>query len=273
MRMDTFKRLIFLVSLSFMATSGLFAQNRVLIYTHTGEEGFIHKNIKASVEALKKMTKEHQIKADVSDDPADFTRANLARYDALIFSNTNDEAFTSDKQRLALVHYMEAGGRFVGIHAASTSEPDWPWFWSMIGGKFVRHPKFQPFDLKVIDPSHPSVSFLGDIWHWADECYLMNHLNPANRVLLAVDLTTVRDDKLKEYPGDVFGDLFPLAWCRKTQHGRIFYTALGHESEDYSEPKFVRHLWEGIKWVLDDPGDIDFSRASATHIHRINLEN
>jgi type 1 glutamine amidotransferase len=245
-----------------------FSQDRVLIYTRNGE-GYVHENIKASVKALKKLAREHDVAVDVSDDPTDFTLENLAQYDALIFSNTNNDAFTSDDQRLAFVHYMEAGGRFVGIHSACGSERQWPWFWSMLGGTFIRHAPFQEFDLKVIDLSHPAVSFLEDTWHWDDECYYMNHLNPANHVVLAADLTTVKDEKRNEYPAHIFGDLFPLAWCRETTHGRVFYTALGHEPEDYSQPKFLKHLWGGIQWVLDEKGKIDYDRVTTQSVNLI----
>ena len=247
------------------------AQETVLIYTRNGE-GYVHKNIEASVEALKEMVKEHNIEADVSDDPADFTRENLARYDALIFSNTNNDAFTSDEQRLAFVHYMEAGGRFVGIHSACGSERNWPWFWSMLGGTFIRHAHFQEFDLKAIDKDHSSVNHLGETWHWDDECYYMNHLNPANHVVLAADLTTVKDEKRSEYPAHIFGDLFPLAWCRETTNGRVFYTALGHEPEDYSDSKFLKHLWGGLQWVLEDEGEIDYSRATTQSVNLVESE-
>ena len=248
------------------------AQQKVLIYTYTHEDGFIHENIDASIEALQKMGNEHGFKTDVSEDPTDFTKENLSQYDALIFSNTNDKAFTSDEQRLALVHYIEAGGSFIGIHGASTSESDWPWFGKMLGGNFVRHPEFQDFDVKVIDGSHPSTAFLDETWHWEDECYYMNQLNPANKVLLAADLTTLQDDKRSEYPARIFGDLFPLAWYRETEHGRVFYTALGHEPEDYAEPKYVKHLWKGIQWVLEDEGEFDYNRATTKSIQKMESE-
>jgi type 1 glutamine amidotransferase len=35
----------------------------------------------------------------------------------------------------------------------------------------------------------------------------------------------------------------PMAWCR----GRIFYTALGHTVESYSEPLFLNHLAGGLR--------------------------
>jgi type 1 glutamine amidotransferase len=243
-------------------------QNKVLVYTKNGE-GYVHKNIQASVQALMKLGKENNFLVDTSSDPEVMTKENLKQYDALIFSNTNNETFNTDEQRLAFVHYIEAGGGFVGIHSACGSERNWPWFWSLLGGKFVRHPKFQEFTIKVIDKSHPATTFLDGTWQWEDECYYLNKLNPANHVLLAADLTTIEDDKQDEYPADIFGNLFPLAWCRKTDHGRVFYTALGHESEDYSDPTYLKHLLGGIEWVLVDKGDINYKYTTTSTIQKI----
>ena len=118
----------------------------------------------------------------------------------------------------------------------------------MVGGKFVRHPKFQPFDIAVVDHNHPSTDFLDRVWKWEDECYFMNHLNPDIHVLLAVDLRTIEDEGKAEYPGDTFGDYFPLAWIHSYDGGRQFFTALGHKIEHYSDPLFLKHLAGGILW-------------------------
>jgi uncharacterized protein len=261
-----------MVSLLFFSFSTLTGQqNKVLVYTKNGE-GYVHENIQASVDALKKLGKENNFLVDVSEDPAVFTRDNLDQYDALIFSNTNNETFDDDEQRLAFMHYIEAGGGFIGIHSACGSERDWPWFWSLLGGKFVRHPKFQEFTIRVIDEGHPAISFLDGAWLWEDECYYLNHLNPANHVLLAADLSTVDDDKQVEYPGNIFGDLFPIVWCRETEHGRVFYTALGHEPEDYSDATYLDHLLGGIQWVLENNSPLNYNHAKATKIERIKKE-
>ena len=102
-----------------------------------------------------------------------------------------------------------------------------------------------------MDKRHPSTSFLPDVWKIKDdECYYMKHLNPAVNVLLAADLTTVEDEKKDEYPGDTFGNSFPLAWYHSFDGGRQWYTALGHKPEHYSDPAFLRHLLGGICWAL-----------------------
>ncbi|MBN1561381.1 ThuA domain-containing protein [candidate division KSB1 bacterium] len=225
---------------------------QVLIYTHNekGEGMYIHDNIETSVKTLAKICEAHGITYDVSEDPGLYTLENLQKYDAIIFANTNNRAFDTQEQRDAFQRYIRTGGGFMGIHSSCGSERDWPWFWAMTGGKFVRHPKFQPFDIKVIEPNHPSTRHLDAVWHWEDECYLIDHLNPDIKILLAVDLTTIEDDQLDEFPGEVFGSYYPLAWYHEFDGGRQFYTALGHEISHYADPDFVGHLEGGLLWTV-----------------------
>ncbi|MCG8317908.1 MAG: PmoA family protein [Cytophagales bacterium] len=226
---------------------------RVLVYTKNGK-GYVHENIPHSVEAIKKMGEENGFLVDTSADPGVFTEENMARYDALIFSNTNNEAFDTQEQKDVFKRYIQSGGAFVGIHSACGSERDWPWFWKVVGGKFHRHPPRQDFDVKVLNKYHPSTNFLPEVWKIKDdECYYLKHLNPGINVLLAADLTTVKDEKNDGYPGEVFGDLFPLTWYHYFDGGRLWYTALGHKPEHYSDPTFVRHLLGGIGWALKIP--------------------
>ena len=237
---------------------------KILVYTKNGK-GYVHANIPFSIKAIQKLGQENGFEVDASEDPSIFTRDQLKQYQLIIFSNTNNEAFDNNQQRLEFMRYIQAGGAFVGIHSACGSERNWPWFQQMVGGKFLRHPKYQPFTLKVIDPDHPSTSFLGSEWNWEDECYYMNHLNPDIQVLLAADLTTVDDEKRAEYPGVTFGDLFPSAWYHHYDGGWQWYTSLGHDSTHYSDPKFLKHLLGGIQWALEK-SQIDYSKASANEL-------
>ena len=222
---------------------------RVLVYTKNGE-GFIHDNISTSIEALRSLGKQHGFQVDVSDDPKLFTKTNLAQYDALVFSNTNNEIFNTSSQREAFQQYIRTGGGFVGIHSASGSERDWPWFWKMLGGKFHRHAPHQSFSVDVVEPNHPSTAHLPLRWETGDECYYLKQLNPDIKILLAADLTTVQDEGKEDYPGDTFGNTFPLAWCHSFDGGRQWYTSLGHDKEHYENPVFIQHILGGILWVV-----------------------
>lgn len=225
---------------------------KVLVYTKNGE-GYVHENIPYSVEAIQKLGRENGFMVDVSDDPAFFTDENLKQYDGLIFSNTNNEAFDTASQRAALQEYVRNGGGFMGIHSASGSERDWPWFSKLIGGNFERHAPRQDFTVEIIDSAHPSTSSLPARWEIIDdECYYLKELNPKMSVLVTADLTTVTDEQSEEYPGTTFGDQFPISWSQEFDGGRQWYTSLGHRPEHYSDPHFVTHLLGGIRWITSN---------------------
>ena len=42
----------------------------------------------------------------------------------------------------------------------------------------------------------------------------------------------------------------PLSWTRTYGSGRVFYTALGHRTEVWNDPRFRAHLREAIRWAL-----------------------
>ncbi len=222
---------------------------RILIYTKNGE-GFVHDNIAASVAALEKICDAENVATDVSDQPAVFTPSNLAQYDAIVFSNTNNEGFDTEDQKKAFQDFIRDGKGFAAIHSANATERQWPWYRAMVGGKFLRHPPYQTFDVLVTDPDHPSTSPLPSRWTIEDECYYSFHLNPDIHVLLSADMTTIVDENKDEYPGEVFGQQFPLCWYHHFEGGRQWYTALGHNPEFYSDPVFIAHLRGGILWIL-----------------------
>ncbi len=224
---------------------------KVLVYTKNGE-GYVHDNIPNSIQAIEKLGEENGFEVVASEDPALFTDENLSQYDALIFSNTNNEIFDTEEQRQALINYTQNGGGFVAIHSASGSERDWPWFSQLVGGNFERHAPQQDFTVDVLNQGHPSTSHLPDRWEIEnDECYYLKELNPALKVLLSADMNTVTDEDKQEFPGTIFGERFPLAWYQEFDGGRQWYTTLGHRPEQYSDPVFVRHILGGIQWVVN----------------------
>lgn len=221
----------------------------MLIYTKTGE-GYVHKNIANSVKAIREICEREGIQTEVTNDPAKFTPENLEKYDAIFFANTANNVFDSQAQKDAFQAFCRSGKGFGGVHAANTTERDWPWFVQLIGGKFVRHPVYQAFDVLVVDPNHPSTRPLPQRWTIADECYISDQLNPDIQILMVADLTTVSDPLKDEYPGNTFYNSFPLVWCHEFEGGRQWFSALGHDPEFYDDPLFREHIRGGIRWIL-----------------------
>jgi len=239
----------FRVSLSGSSSSAGLTEKHILVYTRNGK-GYVHDNIQSSVEAIKKMGAENGFAVDVTDDPLFFADSTLKQYKALVFANTNNEAFLNDSQRNAFKHYIESGGGFVGIHSASGSERDWPYFWSVLGGKFVRHPHQQVFLVRVKDANFPATRKLPATFEWKDECYLLDHLNPDIHVLLVTDRTKLDDPDKAKHPDEGFGDSLPLSWYHDFDGGREYYLALGHNKADYSNPLLYNQILGGILWAM-----------------------
>lgn len=226
------------------------ADARVLVYQRNGK-GFVHDNLKACAAAIRELGQQHGFAVDVSSDAAVFADATLKPYGALIFANSNNEAFENDGQREAFQRFIRAGGGFMGIHSSTGSERQWAYFQQLQGAKFLRHPPLQKFTIKVLDSSHPATAHLGGAWVWEDECYFFTNVNPHIRVLLALqDPGALKDPKMALARGQQLNGLLPLAWCHEFDGARVFYTALGHKIEYYSNPAFRQHLLGGIRWLL-----------------------
>lgn len=235
----------------------------VLVFTKNGK-GYVHDNIPASIEAFQRMGKENGFTVDTSIDAAVFAENNLKKYDAIIFSNTNNDVFDSEEQKVAFMRYIQAGGGFMGLHSATGTERNWKWFKLMLGATFLRHPPFQPFRVHVVDRKHPATKNLDASWDTKDECYYFKEINPSIKVLLISDISSIKEnDDGKNIKPDVFGNRYPAAWCHEFDGGKVWYTALGHSKEDYSDPTYLAHLLEGLKWVSDKPKP-DFKKAYAT---------
>jgi hypothetical protein len=59
-------------------------------------------------------------------------------------------------------------------------------------------------------------------------------------------LLTVDESTYNESDGNTVDDDHPVSWCKRFDGGRMFYTALGHTNQSFSEPEFLQHLLGGI---------------------------
>ncbi len=215
---------------------------RLLVFSKTA--AFRHDSIPAAIVALRRLGQQHHIAIDFTEDSHVFTTANLARYAAVAFLMTTGTVLNSD-QAAALERYIHSGGGFAGIHSASDTEYNWPWYGRLVGAYFDRvhgHSKVVRATVHVVDPHTPSTSMLPATWVRTDEWYNFA-TNPTGsvHVLLTVDEAT--------YHGGVMGASHPIAWEHTFDGGRAWYTAMGHTIESYSEPLFLAHLWGGIVYA------------------------
>ncbi|MFI5916233.1 ThuA domain-containing protein [Dactylosporangium sp. NPDC051541] len=210
---------------------------RILVYSRTTD--YRHDSIPAGVAALRTLGRTHRFDVEATEDPAVFDE--LDRFTAVALLSTSG-SIGGPAARAALESFVRAGGGFAGIHGAATTEYEWPFFGTLIGAWFDRHPHVQPARIIVEDRAHASTAHLPEVWTRTDEWYdFRTNPRPSVRVLLRADESS--------YEGGTMGPDHPLAWCHEHLGGRSFYTALGHTTESYEEPAVLQHLLGGLRWA------------------------
>src|SRR5690625_2402101 len=102
----------------------------VLVFTKTA--GFHHSSIPDGVKAIQKMGKEKGFKVDTTSDSNLFMEDSLKKYSTVIFLNTTGDVLNMRQQK-DFKRYIQAGGGYVGIHAAADCEYHWPWYGKLVG--------------------------------------------------------------------------------------------------------------------------------------------
>lgn len=212
---------------------------RVLVFSKTA--GYRHDSIGTGIQTLKELGAQHGITVDATEEAGQFTTANLARYDAVVFLSTTGTVLNAE-QKQAFEKYIADGGGYMGVHAAADTEYDWPFYGGLVGAYFESHPHIQKATVRVPEHDHPATKNLPDAWEHTDEWYNYR-TNPRDhvRVLATLDETTYQGGTMK-------GD-HPIAWCHSYRGGRSFYTGLGHTEEAYAEEAFRSHLLGGLKYA------------------------
>ena len=82
---------------------------------------------------------ENDFEVDTTKNAEMFNDDSLKQYSAVIFLSTTGDVL-NPTQETAFERYIQAGGGYVGIHAAADTEYDWGWYGRLVGGYFLDHP-------------------------------------------------------------------------------------------------------------------------------------
>lgn len=196
----------------------------------TQANGYVHESIPPATEAVRELAR--PAKTVVVRDAG---KLKVRGKDAIVFLSTTG---TLDLDVPKLRRFVSRGGAIVGLHAATNAfyghplEPAWE---HLIGGIFKEHPEVGPRRVRVTDRGHPATKGLPRTFTQDDEFYEFRS-PPGNRAHVLV---------VRDAPG-----YHPLVWCRRQGRGRVFYSALGHGTANWSETLHRRLVRGGLRWAL-----------------------
>jgi type 1 glutamine amidotransferase len=213
---------------------------RVLVFSKT--TGFRHDSIPDGIAAIQKLGQENGFAVDATEDATLFTDANLAKYQAIVFLSSTGDPLDQQAEKDAFQRYIEHGGGFAGVHAASDSGYTWPWYGALVGAYFKSHPAQQNATVDVQGQGAPSSSGLPARWTRFDEWYNFRS-NPRS---VGVRVLATLDESSYAVGPDAMGD-HPITWCHAYDGGRAWYTGMGHTKASFTEPLFLSQLLGGIE--------------------------
>jgi type 1 glutamine amidotransferase len=244
---------------------------KLLVFTLC--KGYYHTSIAHGAKALEFAgQKSGAFTTVISDDIAMFEPDKLKEFDGVCFVSALGELFLPDdfdklpadqqaaalkndaRLKRALLDWVKSGKGLSGIHGAS-----WLFyqrgteFAEAFGGLFESHPwnAFERIAVKLDEPDHPlNRAFGGQGFEIIDEGYQFKdpYSRKKNRVLYSMDLAKMDTNKPNLRADRDYG----LCWVKGFGDGRVFYTALGHNPEEFWNPALMQHIVDGIQFTLGD---------------------
>ena len=228
---------------------------RILIFSKTNEaDGIRHESIEKGVEVLTSLAIELGYEVEHAEDASAIKEKNLKRFNAVVFLNTSHDVL-DHYQQADFERFIQAGGGFLGIHGAATTEYNWPWYGKLLGAYFLDHPEIQTAKLKVLDPMHLAMDSIPEVWERTDEWYNFRQIAEDLNVILSIDESS--------YEGGKNGESHPMAWYHNFDGGLAFYTALGHTKESYDEPLVRKHFKGALEYVVEGVKNLDYTKVTS----------
>lgn len=271
-----FKPTVLLLTLGVCASS-LHADPAHKLLFFTKSSGFEHDVISwkkgqpsHSEKIFLELGAKHSWTFEFSKDGSKFSPEYLAGFDAVIFYTTGDLTTPgTDKQppmtpagKQALFDYVKSGKGFIGIHSASDTfhtaneskkgpdryvnhGKDADPYVCFLGGEFIIHGEQQKATCKVIDKKFPGFEEAGDSFTFQEEWYSLKDFRSDIHALTVIDAPAMKGS-MYDRPA------YPNTWAREEGKGRVYYTALGHRDDVWTNPTFQNMLIGAIRWTTRD---------------------
>jgi type 1 glutamine amidotransferase len=198
---------------------------------------------------LEKIGSENGFTVDFTRDASLITDENLLDYKVVVQLHLAYFEMTQ-KEQMALQHFISRGKGWVGIHAAGLTgtqfigkgTPYWDWYQKMFGDvTYSNHPALQTGTIKVEDREHPVMKNLPASFSFYDEWYEFDK-NPRPNVHV---LATADESSYKQVKPA--GD-HPIIWTNPI-YDRVIYIGVGHDKAACTDPNFAILMRDAILWA------------------------
>jgi len=223
---------------------------RALVLAERGDQH--EPMVAAALVWLKTVAQQDNFTFDTVENPDQFTKPFLARYQVIIQLNYPPYHW-SDEAKAAFVDYIEQGrGGWVGLHHATLlgefdGYPMWPWFSDFMGGiRFKSYiAKRASGTVVVEDPSHPCFQGVPANFVIDEEEWYTYDRDPRPNVHVLAHV----DESSYAPPSDIKMGDHPVIWTNDKMKARNIYFQIGHHPSLFGNDNFKTMLRNSILWA------------------------
>jgi hypothetical protein len=252
-------------------------RRRLLCFTKSS--GFEHSVIKRPADGslslvervLTEMGAKHGFDVTCTKDGTVFDGAAVRDHDAFFFFTsgyltdvgTDKHPAMTDAGKKALLDAVHGGKGFVAFHAATDSFHTLPdptdrsnryvahgdatdAYLKMLGGEFILHGKQQKAWARIVDAKFPGMDGYGaERVERMGEWYSLKDFTSDLHVLMVLETQGMEGAPYQRGP-------YPVTWARAHGRGRVFYSALGHREEEWTETAMPTMVLGALRWAFGD---------------------
>jgi type 1 glutamine amidotransferase len=223
---------------------------RALVLAERGDqhEAFVV----AALQWLKTTAAQDHFAIDVFENPNQFTKAFLSRYQVIIQLNYPPYRW-SDEAKAAFQDYIEQRrGGWVGMHHATLlGEFDgyamWPWFSDFMGGiRFKNYIARRVTGTVVVeDAAHPALKGVPATFPVAEEEWYTYDKDPRPNVHVLAHV----DESSYQPASDIKMGDHPVIWTNEKMKARNIYIQMGHHPSLFTNEVYKTLLRNSILWA------------------------
>lgn len=230
---------------------------RVLVFHRC--EGYVHGEAIVTANAAFRLAAERTgaFTVDFSEDYEALTEENLRKYDVLVMNNTThlkvkEHPFLEQ----SLPAFVAAGKGYVALHAGVDTFFDHPALQEITNGLFAGHPwgAGGTWSFKLTDAQHPINAPFAETPRFKASDEIYQHRAPAfdPKKIQALVVLDFDDPEVAKRDGKVRPDstFYPVTWIKSYGKGRVFYTSFGHDGRAWTNPKLLRHMFNGFVYAV-----------------------
>ena len=223
----------------------------------------------AALEWLKTTAATDHFAIDVFENPNQFNKEFLARYQVIIQLNYPPYRW-SDEAKAAFQDYIEQGrGGWVGLHHATLlgefdGYPMWPWFSDFMGGiRFKSYiAKRVAGTVVVEDAAHPCLQGVPATFVVEQEEWYTYDKDPRPNVHVLAHV----DESSYQPSSDIKMGDHPVIWTNEKMKARNIYILMGHHPSLFTNDAYKTLLRNAILWAA---GDNDREKAGAGETNNV----